>query len=303
MANFVRKDVAFDSDGLVCRAWWYEPAESAAPLPCMVMAHGLGGTRNAALEPYAEYFAQSGYAVLLFDYRHFGASDGEPRQIISVSKQLQDWAHAIAFARHHTRVDSKKIALWGSSFSGGHVLVAAARDGDIAAISAQCPMMDGLAACLNVLKYAGPAALGKLTALGILDELGSLWGRAPIYVPLVAPPGELAAMSSDDAYAGYYSLAPAEWRNEMAARLAPMLPAYRPIRYARKLHCPALLQICDRDSVAPVQAALATAKKIGSLAEVKHYDMGHFDIYVGAGFQQSSRDQLTFFNKVLGRHV
>ena len=90
-----RKDVEFLSQGTRCRAWHYP---TATPQACIVMAHGLGGTRDAGLEPYAQRFADAGFAVLLFDYRHFGASDGEPRQLLSVSKQLQDWRAAISFA-------------------------------------------------------------------------------------------------------------------------------------------------------------------------------------------------------------
>lgn len=299
MASFQRHDVEFSSEGTTCRAWHYLPEGAPGPQPTIIMAHGLGGTRNAALEPYAEKFAAAGFGVLLFDYRHFGASDGEPRQLISIRKQLNDWASAIAFARRQTCVNSQKIALWGSSFSGGHVLVAAARDGKIAAISAQGPMMDGLAASLNVVRYAGPAALLKLTALGLLDEAGSRLGRAPIYIPLVAAPGRLAAMSSHDSESGYRGIVGPDWRNEMAARFAPTLASYRPISYARKLRCPALILVCRDDSVAPASAAIATARKLGSKAELKIYDVGHFDIYVGKGFERSSSDQLAFFERVL----
>ena len=90
-----REDIVFDSRGTICRAWFYAPATDVfvnrRGTPCVVMAHGLGGTRDAGLEPYARRFANAGLAVLLFDYRHFGASDGEPRQLISVRRQLADW--------------------------------------------------------------------------------------------------------------------------------------------------------------------------------------------------------------------
>lgn len=222
-----RRDVEFDSAGTTCRAWFYAPEASGAR-PCIVMAHGLGGTRDAGLEPYAEAFRAAGYGVLLFDYRHFGASDGEPRQLLSVPRQLDDWAAAIACARRLPGVDAGRIALWGSSFSGGHVIVAAARDGRIAAVSAQGPMMDGRAAVLNLLRYAGVGTLLRLSAAGLRDQLGAWLGRAPVYVPLIAPPGGFAAMSSADAESGYRAIVPPGWRNQMSARLALQLPLYRP---------------------------------------------------------------------------
>lgn len=297
-----RKDIEFRSHGVSCRAWLFQPDDAAGKgkRPCIVMAHGLGGTRDAGLQPYARKFCEAGYFVLLFDYRHFGASDGEPRQLLSIGKQLDDWAAAIACARGLPQVDAARIALWGSSFSGGHVIVAAARDGRIAAVSAQGPMMDGLAATLNMARYAGVGRVLKLGAVGLLDQARALLGLSPAYVPLVAPPGQFAAMSSHDSDSGYRAITPPGWRNEMSARLALTLATYRPISYADQVPCPTLICVCTRDSVAPAEAAIKLAGKLGRRAELKQYDIGHFDIYVGAGFERSSSDQLAFFQHVLG---
>lgn len=77
----LREEVEFVSGRETCRAWCYKPVLTQKNLVlCIVMAPGFGGTRECGLEPYAEKFANAGYAVLLFDYRHFGASTGEPRQ-------------------------------------------------------------------------------------------------------------------------------------------------------------------------------------------------------------------------------
>ena len=59
-----RLDIDFISRGTTCRAWFYPARTDAlrtdAGVPCVVMAHGLGGTRDAGLEPYAERFASAG---------------------------------------------------------------------------------------------------------------------------------------------------------------------------------------------------------------------------------------------------
>lgn len=294
-------EVRFRVDGEALSGWWFESGEpTCSPCPCIVMAHGLGGTRDAGLVPYAHAFAQAGYTVLLFDYRHFGASEGEPRQLISVPRQLADWQGAIDFAREQPGIDPRRVALWGSSFSGGHVIVAAARDGGVAAVSAQGPMMDGLAAVMNVVDYAGIGGILRLSALALRDQARALIGNAPLYAPIVGHPGETAAMATEDAHDGYRAIAPADWRNEMAARLALQLPLYRPFRSARRLPCPVLILVCGRDSVAPPGAAKKTADRAGGKAELHVYsDMGHFDIYVGEGFERSSSDQLEFFQRHL----
>lgn len=97
------------------------------------------------LDAYAEQFARAGIAALVFDYRHFGASEGEPRQLLSIRKQHEDYEAAIAYVRALDGVDPDRVAVFGSSFSGGHVLCVASRDPRVAAVIAQCPYADGLA--------------------------------------------------------------------------------------------------------------------------------------------------------------
>jgi uncharacterized protein len=294
-----REDVEFRSSGAVCRGWLYSPAEASPKPPCIVMAPGLGGTRTTGLEPYARRFAEAGLGVLLFDYRHFGASDGEPRQLFSVGRQLQDWASAIAFTRGIERFDPRRLALWGTSFSGGHVITAAARDGGVAAVVAQVPMMDALAATRTFMAYAGFGAAMRLTAYGLLDQLGAALGRKPVLVPLAGAPGVLAAMCAEDCEAGYASIAPPEWRNEISARYALTVPLYRPIAYARKVRCPVLVQVALHDSVAPAAAAIAAAERLPH-ARLVRYDCKHFEIYSGTFFERAVAEQVEFYREVLG---
>src|SRR4051795_7600062 len=138
-----RLDVAFPSSGDECRAWLFMPDAERPPL--VILGHGLGATREYGLEPYAERFAEAGIAVLVFTYRHFGDSGGQPRQLLDIERQLGDWAAALAYARGLDDIDHERIALWGTSFAGGHFIEAAARDGAVAAVVSQCPFTDGLA--------------------------------------------------------------------------------------------------------------------------------------------------------------
>ena len=294
-----RIDVAFNSAGTRCSAWHYPSQSDQQNTACIVMAHGLGGTRECGLAPYAERFAAEGYHVLVFDYRHFGDSDGQPRQLIKVSYQLDDWRAAIAFVRQLEGVNPEQIILWGSSFSGGHVLSIAAEDERLVAVSAQGPMVDGRAASLEILNYAGPLHLGKLTSFGAIDQLRSAVGMQPLYIPLIAKPGKLAVMTSHDALDGYNSITNPGWRNEMTARTALVLSLYRPIAKAKKIGCPALIQACKKDTVAPAKSAVKMAKQIGSLATLKEYDIGHFDIYTGTDFDLAIADQLAFYESAL----
>lgn len=294
-----RVDVNFPSGRAHCAGWLYLP-EASSPAPCIVMAHGLGGTRDAGLEPFAQRFNDVGYAVLLFDYRSFGASGGEPRQVIHVGRQLEDWAAAIEHARSLPGVDPNRIALWGTSFSGGHVIEAAARDGRIAAISAQGPMMDGRASFFAALKTSGLLVTLRMGWLGVLDLLGALFGRAPRLIPLAAQIGEVAFMATHDALTGYSRIWPPNFCNGAAARFGFSIGSYRPGLAITRVKCPIHIIICEHDSVAPAAAAERVVKLAGDRAEVKRYPIGHFDVYVGDGFERAVTDQLAFFGKHLG---
>jgi uncharacterized protein len=267
--------------------------------PCVVMAHGFAGTVDSGLLPFAERFAAAGLDALAFDYRHFGASDGEPRQVVSVPSQLEDYAAAIAFARGLPEVDPARIVVWGTSFSGGHVVPVAVADGRVAAAIAQVPAMDGRATLLNLLRYAGPAALAKITAAALRDMIGARRGQPPVTLPVVAPSGTLAAMSTPDAEPGYTAITGPTWRNEVAARFGLTVGLYRPGLKADKLPCPILVQIADRDAIAPPAAAQDAAWLATGRAEVRTYPVGHFDVYRGAPFEQCVADQLRF----LSRHL
>ena len=291
-----RQDLWLDSWGDRCAAWLYRPDSADGDVPLVVLAHGWTGIREAKLDAYAERFAAEGLAALVFDYRHFGASEGEPRQLLDIGRQLADWAAAIAYARTLEGVDPERIALWGSSFSGGHVITTAARDRRIAAVVAQVPFVDGLA---NLPRF-GAKNVARLTAVGLRDQIGALMGRPPVMVPSVGPPGSLAVMNSPDAEPGFRAIIPpvVEWRNEAAARVGLRVGMYRPTTVAAQVQCPILFAIAREDVTTPADLAdKAAAKPLR--AEVLHYDGKHFDPYLGELFERVVADQVEFF----GRHL
>jgi fermentation-respiration switch protein FrsA (DUF1100 family) len=296
--------VEFRSGGGRCVAT-HLPGEGAGFLgedgrrPCVVLAHGFGGTVDSGLLPYAERFAAAGLDALAFDYRHFGASDGEPRQLLSIPRQLEDYGAAITYARTLERVDPERVVVWGTSFSGGHVVPVAVADGRVVAAIAQTPAMDGLAAVLNLAHYAGPAQLARITLAGLRDLAATLRGRAPVPIAVVGPPGSAAAMSTADAEPGYRAIAGPAWRNEVAARILLTTASYRPGLQADRLPCPILVQIADRDSVAPVKAAQDAVWRATGRGELRTYPISHFEIYRGAPFERAIADQLLFLRRHL----
>ena len=291
-----REDVRFASGDETLAGWLYRPAGVDGDIPCVVMAHGFGAQKEARLDAYAERFAAAGMGVLVFDYRHFGESSGEPRNLIDIGRQHDDWRAAITHARGLDGVDPERIALWGSSFSGGHVIAVGSGDDRVAAIVSQVPHTDGLA----TLRMAGPANAARMTVAGLIDAAQALVGRGPHYMPTVGPPGTLAAMNSPDAQPGYSGLYPEgfEWRNEVPARIGLRMAGYSPGKRAGDVRCPLLVQIGKSDVVTPPAPAIETSKRAPH-GELIEYDLGHFDIYLGEPFERAVTDQLEFLKRHL----
>ena len=264
------------------------------------MAHGFGGTRDSGLLPFAEAYADAGLDVLLFDYRGFGDSTGEPRQLAWPPRQREDYRAAVEFARTLDGVDPDRIVLWGTSWSGGHVVYVAGDDPRIAAVISQAADLDGARTLMRVGEYVGRAQQLRLTLLGLRDAIGSLRGREPLMIPTVNAPGELGAMTSEEAAPGMRAIAGPSWRNEVTARAAFAEWTNRAITRMDELSCPILVQIADRDSVAPASAARAAAWRAKGRVEVREYPCAHFDIYVGEWRDRAIADQLLFLRRHLG---
>jgi len=266
--------------------------------PCVVMAHGLGGTRDCGLSGFASNFAEAGADVVIFDYRHFGESSGEPRQLVSPPKQTRDYHAAVRHARSLPGVDPYRIIVWGCSFSGGHVLRVAAEDPRIFAAISLTPAVSGPATAAYMLKSRGPRELLGLMKFGIADGIAAVRRRPPVFAPLAGRPGDAAVLSSPGAMESMLAIAGPTWRNEFAARLLLSVPAFRPDAYARRVRCPVLMQIADNDQLAPARAAERTATRLG--ATTHHYPCDHFDVYTGAEFHDPiARHQAEFLHRLI----
>jgi fermentation-respiration switch protein FrsA (DUF1100 family) len=287
----LRSDVTFRSGDADCAAWLYRPEGAPA---CVVMGHGLSAVRDQRLPAYAERFAAAGLAALLFDYRGFGASGGEPRQVVDIGAQLADWRAAVAHARSLPGIE--EVALFGSSFAGGHVLQVASEDQGIAAVVAQCPMTDGLLSTLKV----PPLTQLKLARAALQDQARALAGRPPLLVKAAGEPGEAALMSAPDALPGFAGLTDpgSAWQNAVAARVGLRIGLYRPGRHAARIAAPLLVCICDDDTLVSTKAAQKAADA-APRGEARHYPIGHFDIYVGEWFERAVTDQTSFLTSHL----
>lgn len=292
-----RRAVRFPVGGEEIAAWHYPGTNGA----CVVMAGGLAVTKEPATDKFAARLNAAGYGVLAFDYRHLGESGGAPRQVVRVGEQITDWEAAIAYAAALPGVDPGRVAVWGFSASGGHIVAVAARSAHIAAAIAQTPNVGGFKATSSVTKYQTTAASLRVMTLAIRDAFRGLVGRTPLLVPLDGAPGETALITTPDAADTLAALNPGDrhpdWIQKVAARTLLRMVVYRPGRLAHKVRSPLLVMVCDNDKTAFPPAAIAAAGRAPN-AELVRLSGGHYAPFL-AEHEQAVAAQLDF----LDRHV
>jgi hypothetical protein len=260
------------------------------------MAHGFSAVKEMYLDKFAEVFAGAGLNVLVFDNRCFGASDGEPRQEIDPWAQVRDYRHAITYASTLPEVDPARIGIWGSSYSGGHVLVAAAIDRRVKAVVSQVPLVSGHD---NLRALVRSDFIAGLREQFDADRLARFRGEPPAMVPVVdEDPLAPSALPTPDSWQWFTetgkNLAPA-WRNEVTLRSVEMFTEYEPASYLPYISpTPLLMLVAFGDHLVP--SDLATAA-FGHAREPKRLIVlpgGHFDAYV-AGFAEASSHARDWF--------
>lgn len=162
------KEITFYSEGVACWAKIFFPKgfSTADSRPGIVLAHGWTGT-HASLEQYANRFADRGMVAMAIDYRGWGNSNGFITLLEAVKsddqkrrtqatadvkvkrtrllpmKQVEDYRNAISFLQGEPGVDPGRIGIWGSSFSGGHIVTVSALDSRVKAAVGQVPAVSG----------------------------------------------------------------------------------------------------------------------------------------------------------------
>ena len=286
----MRRDIEFNAEGTTLRGWLYTPEQGDGPVPTVVMAHGFSAVKEMYLDAYAEVFAAAGLGALVFDNRNFGASDGEPRQEIDPWAQVRDYRHAITYARTLPEVDRDRIGIWGSSYSGGHVLVVGAIDRRVHCVVSQVPLVSGYR---NILRLVRADFLAPTRALLDVDREARFGGQPPAMVPVVAQdPLTQSALPTADSYQWFTETgrtrAPA-WRNEVTLRTLEMLMEYEPGTYIGRISpTPLLMLIAAGDHLAVADEALAAYNQALEPKQLVVLPGGHFDAYVGAGFETAS---------------
>ncbi len=299
----MRQDVTFQSQGLECAGWLYTPDDlgHGESRPAVVMAHGFSAVKEMHLPNFAEKFEQAGFVVLVFDYRYFGDSEGEPRGRLIPAEQHEDYKNAITWVSQKPEVDRERIGVWGSSYSGGHVLHLAAFDPRIKAAVAQAPLVNGWESAQRLMR---PDVFSGFVDTVFQDREARYGGETSTHVPVVAPEGEAAALPTPESHEWFtqagQTIAP-NWRNEVSLESMEAFLEYDP---AGSIHLisptPLLMVVGEEDTLTPTDMAIAAyerAKEPKKLAIVKGGK--HFDVYTEPGLSQSAPPAVAWFEEHL----
>jgi uncharacterized protein len=292
-----RRDIAFDAEGVTLRGWFY-PAEGVSePSPAVIMTHGFSAVKEMYLDRFAEAFAAAGLNAVVYDNRCFGASDGEPRQEIDPWAQVRDYRDAITYASTLPEVDPARIGVWGSSYSGAHVLVVAAIDRRVKAVVSQVPLVSGHA---NLRALVRADFIAGFRELFDADRMARFRGEPPVMVPVVdKDPLAPSALPTADSWEWFSETgntrAPA-WRNEVTLRSVEMFTEYEPGIYLPYISpTPLLLLVAEGDHLVPSELTIAAFETARQPKELVIVPGGHFDAYVKSfeTFSGQARDWFT----------
>ncbi len=248
----MKRDIEFTSQGEICRGWFYTPEEGKGPFPVVIMAGGWCYVKEIVMPHYAEFFIKAGLAVLIYNYRRFGDSDGQPRQHLNPYDQIEDYKNATSFAQTLPEVDQERVGIWGISYSGGHVLIAGATDSRVKCIVSTIPVVDGYK---NMRRVHGTVGFRRLMSTVIADREKRFTGADSQYIAMSAadPYQTLCTWPFPETYEIFTNIqkteAPQhEHRNTIES--VELLMTYSVFPYlSRILNTPTLMLVAEGDDI------------------------------------------------------
>jgi len=292
----MRSDVEFDANGVCLRGWLYLPDHTPAPYPLVVMTHGFSGVKEQGLDDYAAVFCGAGLAVLVYDHRNLGASDGEPRQEIDPNAQRRDYSHAITYACGLPHIDAHRIGVWGTSFTGGIAIMAAASDRRIKCVVSQVPYLHALKT-LDI--TATPEGIRELHALIDRERRSLAAGNPSTLIPVCTPdpskPETSAGRRSFAYFNGFVEAGRAAWPNQFTVRSLELRLEYDALGVIDHVSpTPLLMIVADTDEITPTRLALEAYERALQPKRLILMPGDHYEPYL-SGFERSSQAARDWF--------
>ena len=266
--------------------------------------------------------------MFLFDYRNFAASTGTPRNWISPQRHIEDYHAALDFLKQKDspiiqKVDTSRILLWGTSFSGGHVLEIASqrsgRDKRIRGVVSQVPHLSGKAAALKGIKTRGLVKMLRLALAALQDKTRHFMGLPPVTAKIIGSGSDLAIMSvTPEDKKRYLDKQPDQklggWINQTPVRMLLEIRFYNPIDTLRRQHqqqedvsvskgkggiqVPVLLIGASLDDLCPPEL-IEEASTLIPNSKFMVREGTHFQIYEPQNWKFAANEMVQFYNDCL----
>lgn len=300
--SFERRDVNFPSEGLKLAAWYYVPKnlKPDEKRPAIVMAHGFSAPKEALLQNFADRFAAAGFVVTVFDYRYLGASEGEPRNQIFPSEQIEDYRNAITWTQMQKEVNPDRIGIWGTSYSGAHVLHLGAFDRRVKAVVSQVMLVDGPA---NAARLNRADNLPLVAGFLAQDRAQRYTSGKVNYIPVVAPDGQPSALPTPESYDFFLKVvansAP-RWENRVTLESMEKFLEYNPAANIHRISpTPLLMVIGDDDRLTPTDLAIDAYQRAREPKKLVMFKGGHFNAYQEPGLNTTALAAVEWFKQWL----
>jgi rhodanese-related sulfurtransferase/fermentation-respiration switch protein FrsA (DUF1100 family) len=290
----MQQKIVFKSKGLNCSGLFYLPdnysATEGKQLPTIAMAHGIGTLKEMGLPQYAERFADAGFAVLLFDFRNLGESEGTPREQVFAEDQQEDYRNAITWLQLQPQIDPERIGVWGFSFSGGHVLQVAAFDRRIKCVVAQVPAVSGF---LVAQRSNTPSDLYGVGMMLSQDRIRRYETGEVNYLPFVAPPGQPCFFPSSEEAREFFAAAQVasegRFENRITFESLERLSYFEPaVRIDAISPTPLRMILAKKDFFIPMDIALDAYARAHEPKSLVFLEGGHLGKSEGDDFETAS---------------
>jgi hypothetical protein len=301
-ANYERRDVTFSSEGIKCAAWYYVPTnlKDGEQRPAIVMAHGFSAVKEMYLDNFASKFANAGFVVLVFDYRFFGASEGQPRGQLLWPEQIQDYRNAITWALLQKEVDANRIGVWGTSYSGGHVMYLAPYDRRIKAVVAQVPATD----IWDTYFESMPAEQRNGALAWAAKDRSEQASTGKVnYITVAAPVDQPSWWPLQEWYDSFMDLsknAP-NWTNKITIGSFDTHITYKPTAAIHRIApTPFLMIVASDDVICPTEVEKRAFERAKDPKKLIVVQGRHFDAYHGPKHDQFAMPAVEWFKTHLG---
>jgi fermentation-respiration switch protein FrsA (DUF1100 family) len=266
--------------------------------PAIVMAHGLSAVKEQALPDYAAKFADAGFVTLVFDYRFFGESDGEPRCQLFPLEMIEDYRNAITWLSARPEVDPDRIGVWGTSFSGGYVLYLGSYDRRVKAVVAQVPHVSSP----ESRRARSPERWESDSQAMIRDRVERYRTGAVNYVKVVAPQGEPCMISGKRAYdffTGSAAAAP-NWRNQLTRESLERIREFDPAgAISLMAPTPLLIIAAENDELIPFGTVKDVYERAGNPKAMHTLPVTHFEVYYDPWLSKAAGAAIDWFESYL----